>query len=182
MNKEIWKDNEEFQECLDNYATIIWKKTLKRYKGKFWDITLSKWASIVAYYKRIFTNKFITVEEYLKEKKDTKSVKARKKNKRSKVKSDSIDKYKKYIKSKERQDKRVKYFIKYRFTCQICKWEFTDKQLSLHHHTYERVWKERSSDFAVVCIKCHQNIHFKNGKKIRLNEKDLRARFAELII
>lgn len=177
MNKDIWKDEKELQGCLDNYATIVWKKTLKRYREKFWDINLSKWASVTAYYRSIFTNWFTPIEEYFKRNRD---YRRSKKFKRQKNKSQKIEKYKKYIKSEERQDKRVKFFIKYRFTCQICKWQFLDTKLSLHHHTYARVWKERDSDFAVVCVKCHQSIHFKNGKKVQLNEKDLRARFLEL--
>ena len=142
---------------------------------------MNKWASINWYYKSIYSNNFIPIEEYYNKKTMPKWKKAKSKKKRYNKKKDSIKNYRVYINSKERKEKRIKFFIKYKFKCQLCKKEFLSKNLNLHHHTYERVWKERNSDFAIVCISCHQKIHFKNWKKIRLNEKDLRERFKELV-
>ena len=180
MNKGIWKDKEELQEYLNKLSTIVWKKSLKRYKEKFWEIDMRKWASVTQYYKIVFSSKFITIEEYLNNKKEKKSIKSKKKQARKKNKQDSIEFYRKYIKSEKWQYKRVEYFIKYKFRCQCCKKDFIDSFLCLHHHTYDRVWKEKPSDLVVVCKTCHHNIHFKNWKKVRLQEKLLRERFAEL--
>ncbi len=180
MNKGIWKDKEELKEYLDKLSTITWKKSLRRYKEKFWEIDMRKWASVTQYYKIVFSSKFITIEEYLDQKKERKSIKSKKKQWRKKKKNDSIKFYKSYIVSEKWQKKRVEYFIKYKFRCQCCKKDFIDKELCLHHHTYARVWKERPNDLVVVCKWCHHKIHFKNWKKIKLNEKDLRARFSEL--
>jgi len=173
----IWRDKEELQIVLNNYSNIFWKKSIKKYKQKYWNIEVNKWVSVVAYYNKVFSNNFITIEDFLLQKPTTKSKKRihRKKNKINKIKN-----YKNYIKSKEWRIKRNKYFVRCKFLCELCWNEFNGKNLNLHHHTYKRVWRERNKDLAVVCIKCHENIHFKNWIKIKLNENSLRSRFNEL--
>jgi len=51
----------------------------------------------------------------------------------------------------------------YRKWCEICG---SRRRLELHHLTYERVTNEKSSDFLVVCKKCHHcGIHKRELKK-----------------
>ena len=95
-------------------------------------------------------------------------------------KEKSIASYRIYINSPEWKQKRLSYIKTYKNKCQCCKIEFLDKDLSLHHHTYKRVWKELKDDLVLVCVQCHNNIHFNNWKKTPMNEKYLRDRFNEL--
>jgi 5-methylcytosine-specific restriction endonuclease McrA len=44
--------------------------------------------------------------------------------------------------------------------CQVCN---GDKQLDVHHRTYERKGREEPSDVTVLCRKCHETFHG-NGK------------------
>ena len=170
-----WKDVDEFNEYFDKF---IDRKKLKDYRVKYWDISMWKRKSLKVYYKSIYWNNYVSIEKYIKSKPNkTSKTKLKKKNRRKINKENNIKKYRDYINSKERKEKRIKFFRKFRNKCQCCKQEFLDKNLNLHHHTYDRLWKELDSDLVVVCIQCHHDIHFENSKKVRLQEKILRNRF-----
>jgi hypothetical protein len=47
--------------------------------------------------------------------------------------------------------------------CQVCN---GDKQLDVHHRTYERKGREEPGDVTVLCRKCHETFHG-NGKIVR---------------
>ena len=175
----IWKSKEELKECFERYINIPYSKKLRFYKNIYWNIETNKWNSLVWYYKIVFSSNFITIEDYFN-KCNTSNKKNKPKKKRYKIKQEKIKKYRDYINSKERKIKRNEFINKYRNKCQCCKNEFLNWDLSLHHHNYDRVWKELESDLTIVCNECHQNIHYINWKKVKLEEKILRKRFIEI--
>lgn len=175
MNNNVWKDVEEFKIYFNNFITLR-KKTLKNYNVKFWDIEMKKWHSLSAYNRVIFSNKFTSIDEFLKKQKIKNKIK---KTKNKKIIKNKL-KYKEYIKSKEWNLKRMFFIRKCKNQCQCCLWYFEDKNLQLHHHSYTRLWDEFDSDLVLVCLLCHNNIHFQNWKKTKLDEKSLRKRFDEI--
>lgn len=178
MIRNVYKDVNEFKECYDNLINL-WrlKKSLKNYKLKYWNFETNKWSLLFWYYKSIYSNNYVSIEEYFNKRLIKKS---KKKVKRKQIKEKSISNYKIYINSSKWKKKRLSFIKKYKNKCQCCWWEFLDKDLSLHHHTYQRVWKELDNDLALVCINCHNLIHYKNWKKVKLQEKYLRERFKEI--
>ena len=63
--------------------------------------------------------------------------------------------YKDYIGSELWKNKR-EIELSYRKYCELCG---SKRRLQLHHLTYERVCNEKSSDFMVLCLKCHKALH-----------------------
>lgn len=165
-----------FKEQINNYNNLLIKNR-KEYIKKYWKISLKDFARLSSYCK---LNKKITIEEFYN-KWIANNIKSQKlKNKRKLNKENKIQSYKSYIVSDEWKKKRLSFIKKYKNKCQCCKQEYLDKDLSLHHHTYERVWKELDTDLVLVCVKCHSDIHYNNWKKVRLIEKKLRKRFNEI--
>lgn len=60
--------------------------------------------------------------------------------------------------------------------CELC-W---NKATTVHHLSYERLWKEKDSDIASVCKLCHKECHYLEWNQIKNDEKVLRKRFEEL--
>lgn len=78
--------------------------------------------------------------------------------------------YQDYLDSAEWQAKRAAARARYGNRCQACQCNGTGSQgrLQVHHLTYERVGRERMSDFTVLCERCHKREH-------DLDERDLRT-------
>ena len=72
--------------------------------------------------------------------------------------------YHKYLQSDEWKQKRLKIIIKRNYTCERCKTTFQNKELQVHHKTYDRVYNELDEDFELVCRPCHEKIHHKKHK------------------
>jgi len=164
LNKKIWKNMEEFNEFYDIFINTPKRKK----KNCITKISNSRWSSLTAYH-RYYSWQITTLKKKVKKPKNAR-------DKQAKIK------YKIYIQSKERKDKRIKFINKYKNVCQCCKQEFLNDKLNVHHHTYKRVWEELDSDLTVVCLLCHHDIHFKNNRKVKLNEYELRKRFKEISI
>lgn len=154
LNKKIWKNQQEF----DYYYNILTNLQKKKYKNFPEPLSIQKWGSIIAFFKSG----------------------ASKKRKPKKAKQ-NVKEYRKYILSPERKNKRNEYLKKALNTCECCKLVFKSKDLCLHHHNYKRVWKEKETDLAVVCVLCHKKIHFEDWVKMPLTEKILRARYENII-
>ena len=60
--------------------------------------------------------------------------------------------------------------------CEIC-WVPAN---TVHHLSYERLWKEHESDLASVCYKCHDNCHSVWWYQIKNSSSELNKRFQEL--
>jgi len=155
INKKIWKDIKEFTKMYDIFCNTPKRKK----KNCTIKISNAKWASLSWHHRYI-----------------TWIRKKRKKVKVNNKYTNNIN-YKNYLKSNAWKDKRKYFIIKYKNICQCCKWEFLDKDLNVHHHTYTRIWKELDDDLTLVCLKCHYNIHFRNWKKVKLKEIVLRNSF-----
>jgi hypothetical protein len=67
--------------------------------------------------------------------------------------------YKEYIKSKEWYSFRARVFKQRGFHCEICN---RQKNLQLHHLTYERLGSEQDGDVMILCKVCHETAHHKN--------------------
>ena len=66
------------------------------------------------------------------------------------------DKYKTYLLSDEWKQKRELVFQKKWRACEKCK---SENNLSIHHWTYIRIYKEKVSDLFVLCNDCHWEFH-----------------------
>jgi hypothetical protein len=76
--------------------------------------------------------------------------------------------YSEYLKSEHWQNFRVKILKEYP-VCQFCKY---DKNLQIHHETYERLGREEPSDVLVLCGNCHCKRHgIPTDNRQRLFEK-----------
>lgn len=64
-----------------------------------------------------------------------------------------------YLRSKEWRDLRRKKLEQENYTCQVCKIQYEDKDLQVHHRTYKRVGHEKLSDLEVRCDRCHSSGH-----------------------
>lgn len=172
LNKDIWRDKEEFKEHLEYFISM------PRKKKRFCSIAMSKskWNSLYTYFKG---NKNILIAEWLIKWTELKKPRKPRKPKRSKARKVRI-KYKDYISSKEWKNKRNSRIKNYIDKCECCKKMFFNSQLSLHHHTYKRLGKEKYEDLVVVCKICHYNIHFEEWIKLPLKEKILRKRFENI--
>lgn len=67
------------------------------------------------------------------------------------------EKYDKYITSKKWENRRKKYYKTHERKCSACG---STSNLNLHHHTYERMGKERDSDLVPLCSACHEMVHY----------------------
>lgn len=64
--------------------------------------------------------------------------------------------YHKYLKSKTWAKKRKRVLKRDNNKCFICA---RNKNLHVHHLTYDRVYQERLCDLVTLCDECHINIH-----------------------
>lgn len=152
LNLKIWKNQEEF----DYYYNILVKLQKKKYRNFPEPINIQKWGSIIA-----------TFRWWVKKKKPKKA-------------KQSVKEYRTYILSPEWKNKRNEFIKKSLNTCECCKIVFKSKDLCLHHHNYKRVWKEKDTDLAIVCLICHHKIHFEDWVKMPLTEKILKARYENI--
>ena len=51
---------------------------------------------------------------------------------------------------------------------------------SVHHLSYERLWREKSEDIVSICERCHEECHHVGGYQIKNDEEILRRRFEEV--
>lgn len=64
-----------------------------------------------------------------------------------------------YIKTKEWRKKRLETFLLKWKKCMKC---WSEKQIHVHHATYERIWNENvSTDLFPLCKRCHEFFHKK---------------------
>jgi hypothetical protein len=161
MNPKIWKNQQEF----DKYYDIFINTPKRKKKNCSIKINNSKWSSLTSFHRHYGWQ--------------AKSTRKERKPRKPRIRKIKID-YKTYITSKQRYRKRKDFFIKANYTCECCLISYKSKNLRLHHNTYARVWKEKLKDLNVVCIICHENIHFEKWIKVKLNKKILRARFNKL--
>jgi len=61
--------------------------------------------------------------------------------------------------------------------CRVCN---KKTELVVHHKTYERWRLCLSEDLMTVCKKCHEKIHFDEGKKIELTKESLKKRLKKV--
>lgn len=62
-----------------------------------------------------------------------------------------------YIKTKEWRKKRLETFLKKWKKCMKC---WSEKQIHVHHATYERLWNETTAtDLFPLCKRCHNYFH-----------------------
>lgn len=65
----------------------------------------------------------------------------------------------KYIRTKEWRKKRLETFLKKWKKCLKC---WSEKQIHVHHATYERIWNEDiETDLFPLCRRCHEFFHKK---------------------
>lgn len=65
--------------------------------------------------------------------------------------------YKEYLKTAHWQHFRQEALKFYRYACQLC--DGKDRQLDVHHRTYENIGCETFNDVTVVCDDCHKIHH-----------------------
>lgn len=65
--------------------------------------------------------------------------------------------YKKYINSREWSHRKALYYGVHHKECRTC--GSTDKELHLHHRTYERIFHEEDADLVPLCVDCHAALH-----------------------
>jgi 5-methylcytosine-specific restriction endonuclease McrA len=68
--------------------------------------------------------------------------------------------YKEYLTSDAWKAKRKAVLIRDGLRCQLCG---HDKNLHVHHITYERIYVEDLEDLITVCQRCHENVHSKKS-------------------
>lgn len=71
--------------------------------------------------------------------------------------------YHEYLRSDRWQEIRQRKLLEVDFRCQLCN---SDRDLQLHHRTYERLGHEHMSDLTVLCATCHTLFH-QHGKLSR---------------
>lgn len=64
--------------------------------------------------------------------------------------------YHEYIKSKEWQETRQRIFRRDKYTCVMCG---ANKNLHVHHITYENLGAEKDADLVTLCESCHAAVH-----------------------
>ena len=69
--------------------------------------------------------------------------------------------YSQYLKSKHWQRVRRRALKRAGWHCSVCA---DEKNLDVHHNSYERLSKERMSDIVVLCRVCHGLYHGKRAK------------------
>lgn len=169
LNKGIWKDEEEFWDSMKIYLST------KKRKYKFCTLRMgnAKWASLSATYN---ANKEFIKLKLWEVKQDTSYIQPINIIEKNYVVDWKVI-HKLYMKSNVWKNKRLEFFKKANNRCECCKLEHSSWALNLHHHTYSRIWYEKETDLAVVCINCHHKIHFDNWTPVALDEKILRARY-----
>lgn len=60
--------------------------------------------------------------------------------------------------------------------CEIC----SKKSFTVHHLSYDRLWKELESDIVSVCNSCHYDCHHINWIQIKNTSRDLLTRYNQL--
>jgi len=65
--------------------------------------------------------------------------------------------YEEYIQSKEWQIMRQWLLREHGSRCAFCP---RDYELQVHHLNYERLGRERKEDVMVLCVRCHNDIHY----------------------
>lgn len=81
--------------------------------------------------------------------------------------------YAEYLESTVWQGKRVGALERAGDRCQVCN---SDKQLNVHHRTYERVGDEAPEDLTVLCRSCHETHHGIGEPSKRSKVRPLRTR------
>lgn len=60
--------------------------------------------------------------------------------------------------------------------CECC-WTLAT---SVHHLSYERLWREKPEDIVSICERCHEECHHVGGYQIKNDDETLRRRFEEV--
>lgn len=81
------------------------------------------------------------------------------------IKQRSWKNYSEYLRTDHWQSQRKAALKRAEFRCQVC--NSGDKQLDVHHRTYERLGVEIPADLIVLCNDCHTLFH-KNSKLKRI--------------
>ena len=64
--------------------------------------------------------------------------------------------YSEYLKSNKWKRLRARAIKRAKNKCQLC---FDDKNLQVHHRTYQRLFNESLVDLTVLCERCHKHFH-----------------------
>ena len=83
--------------------------------------------------------------------------------------------YKEYLKTNHWLMLKARMYNKYKYKCAYCS---TNKDLNLHHKTYDNVGNERVKDLVYLCSNCHKLVHADKIKdtnlKLELKKKNAR--------
>ena len=79
-------------------------------------------------------------------------------------------KYEQYIQSDAWRLQRQLLIAEHGAKCDLCK---RTNELNVHHLNYERLGNERADDVIVLCIRCHNDIHYAM-RKYPASEKALK--------
>lgn len=63
-----------------------------------------------------------------------------------------------YLRTNHWKEKRKTALNHADWKCQLCK---SEKDLQVHHNTYDRLYEEKLSDLVVLCKQCHEKFHGK---------------------
>lgn len=77
-------------------------------------------------------------------------------------------KYKEYIRSPAWKERRKQFFGKYGKRCVICR---GDRNIGLHHISYENLGSEPDEDLVALCWQHHGQYHEQHGTKRRMKEE-----------
>lgn len=77
------------------------------------------------------------------------------------------DKYRNYLNSNKWLKKRDRILKLHNRRCQSCS---SDKNLIIHHGTYDRIFHEYDSDLFVLCNRCHTEYHESIGNQKTTNQ------------
>jgi hypothetical protein len=72
-----------------------------------------------------------------------------------------------YLRSDHWRWKRRQALARAEHRCQVC---YSDKNLDVHHRTYERLGEERLPDLTVLCRDCHETFHG-SGRRLQHGEQ-----------
>lgn len=64
--------------------------------------------------------------------------------------------YAEYLLTEHWQYMRQRMLARARYACNFCG---CNRQLHVHHRTYERIGRERPEDLVVLCAECHSSVH-----------------------
>lgn len=68
--------------------------------------------------------------------------------------------YNEYLTSEHWKKTRARALMRAGYKCEECG---NNKNLNVHHNTYENIWHERDEDLEVLCQSCHHKRHFKSA-------------------